>query len=414
MKLFMAKAAMLICICIGIYINSPMIASAEETVESTTAIALPVDSVTIYPDGLLSVKRAGSLDVTEGVHKFVVNIPDSADRSSVLLSVTNATIERLVYDSSPVYTLNFSHPGMQNFALSYLMNYAGQWAPMYYLHLANDSMRISANAVVQNNGGDDLKNVVIRLVAGLPTNVEQYYAKRALQINNNAETASLNMTAPAPAPVENTGDLETLYIFELPGRKDLEMNKKVAFPLFEEAAPLIRIYTWNAYTSDNGPALEEIRANNTLPTPWPSGDAMIYKGDEYVSTITMPYTPSGTNASINLGPSPDIKVSKKLKDYNITENIKEISSSGNRSHTVKETTEKWKYQLKVENNLDKIAILEVSDTRPKEAKIISVSPQPTEMTATGLKWRISLGPKEKTTVDYEYQMVTIESLDSAK
>lgn len=404
MKLFVALAAMLICICL------PMTAPATETVEATTAIALPVDSVTIYPDGLLSVKRAGSLDVTEGVHKFVVNIPDSADRSSVLLSVTNATIERLVYDSNPVYTLNFSHPGTQKFALSYLMDYSGEWAPMYYLHLANDTVDISSNAVVQNRGGDDLKNVMIKLVAGLPTNIEQYYAKRVLQINNYAETGSPNVTAEAPAPSENTGDLETLYIFELPGRKDLEMNKKVAFPLFEEVASLVRIYTWNAYTSENGPAIEEVRANNTLTFPWPSGDAMVYKGDEYVSTITMPYTPTGTNASINLGPSPDVKVSKKLKDYNITESIKELSSSENRSHAVKETTEKWKYQLKAENNLDRTAILEVSDTRPKEAKIISISPQPTEMTATGLKWRLSLVPKEKTTLDYEYQILTVEPL----
>ncbi|MFB3765773.1 MAG: DUF4139 domain-containing protein [Methanotrichaceae archaeon] len=400
----MALAMLLICI--------PMIASAEETVEATTAIALPVDSITIYPDGLVSVKNAGNLEVTEGVHKFVVSIPDLADKGSVLLSVTNATIERMVYDNSPVYTLNFSYPGSQSFALSYLMNYAGEWAPMYYLHLANDSVKISANAIVQNRGGEDLKNVRIKLVAGLPTNVEQYYAKRAMQINNYAGAALANAAAPAPAPAENTGDLETLYIFELPGRKDLEMNKKVAFPLFEEVAPLVRIYTWDAYVSENGPAVEEIRANNTLTSPWPSGQAMIYKGDDYVSTITMPYTPAGTNASINLGSSPDVKVSKKLKDYNITENVKEIGSSGNISHAVKETTEKWKYQLKVENNLDRRAVLEVSDTRPKESKIISISIQPTEMTATGLKWRISLAPKEKTTIDYEYQVVTVKSLDT--
>lgn len=407
MKLLVAFIVLLILICI------PVIASTEETVEATTAITLPVDSVTIYPDGLLSVKRAGNLDVTEGVHKFVVDIPDLADKSSVLLSVTNATIERVVYDNSPVYTLNFTHPGAQSFALSYLMSDAGEWAPMYYLHLANDSVNISANAIVENRGGDDLKNVRIKLVAGLPSDVEQVYAKQAAQINNYAETASANVTASAPISTGNTGNLETLYIFELPGRKDLETNKKVAFPFFEEVAPLVRIYAWDAYTSENGPAIEEIRANNTLASPWPSGEAMIYKGDDYVSTITMPYTPAGTNASIVVGPSPDIKVSKKLKDYNITENIKEISSSENISHAVKETTEKWEYQLKVENNLDRRAVLEVSDTRPKEAKITSISLQPTEMTATGLKWKMSLEPKEKTTVDYEYQVITVESLDSS-
>lgn len=45
----------------------PASASQEASeVEATTAITLPVDSVTIYPDGLMAVKRTGLLDVTEG------------------------------------------------------------------------------------------------------------------------------------------------------------------------------------------------------------------------------------------------------------------------------------------------------------------------------------------------------------
>ena len=37
----------------------------SQSVEATTALTLPLDSVTIYPDGLMAVKREGSLDVTE-------------------------------------------------------------------------------------------------------------------------------------------------------------------------------------------------------------------------------------------------------------------------------------------------------------------------------------------------------------
>lgn len=401
-------------VCCSSAIAQSSSSSEEDAVEATTAITLPVDSVTIYPDGLVYVKRTGILDVTEGEHKFVVNIPSSADKSSALLSVTNATIERVVYDGNPVYTLNISSPGKQEFVLSYLMNSAGSWAPRYNLHLANDSVKISANAVVSNRGGEDLKNVRIKLVAGLPTNVPQYYAKKAAQINY-AEAVSADMAVPAPAPAlaESTGELETLYIFELPGRKDLEMDKEIAFTLFENAVPLMRMYTWDATSSENGPAVEEIRANNTMQTPWPSGQAMLYKDDEYVSTLSMPFTPTGTNASIVIGPSPDLKVSKKLTDYNITESIKPIKSD-NTTHTVKETTERWTYNLKIENNLDRNATLEASDSRPKEAKIISVSPKPVETTATGLKWRLTLSPREKTAIDYSYQVVTTESLDASR
>ena len=56
----------------------------SQSVEATTALTLPVDSVTVYPDGLMAVKREGSLDVTEGVHKFVINLPAKVDKSSAL------------------------------------------------------------------------------------------------------------------------------------------------------------------------------------------------------------------------------------------------------------------------------------------------------------------------------------------
>ena len=63
----------------------------------------------------MAVKRMGSLDLTEGRHKFVVNVPEKADQSSVLLAVSNATMERVVYDGNPVYTLDISSAGASGF-----------------------------------------------------------------------------------------------------------------------------------------------------------------------------------------------------------------------------------------------------------------------------------------------------------
>ena len=140
------------------------------------------------------------------------------------------------------------------------------------------------------------------------------------------------MDVVAEAPASSTGELETLYIFELEGRKDLLMNKQIGLPLFQEDAPLVRVYTWDAYNQQEGPAEEEIRVNNTLISPWPAGNALLYRDDEYVSTIEMPYTPAGTNASIVVGPSADLKVESKLSDYNITENIKVDRLDGRKSH----------------------------------------------------------------------------------
>jgi len=406
MKLITALLLMLFC--------APALAVSDEArgVEATTAITLPVDSVTVYPDGLMAVKRMGNLDTTVGEHKFVVNIPDSADVNSVLLTVSNATMERVVYEANPVYTLNVSSSGLQDFALSYLMYSAGFWEPRYDLHLTDDSVLLNANAVVRNHGGEDLKNVRLKLVAGLPLAAEPNYAKAAAQIQQRyAEAAPADALSAAPAPAAAaSGELETLYIFELEGRKDLAMDKEIGFPLFQEDAPLVRIYTWDAYNQEDGPAVEEIRANNTMSNPWPSGRALLYRNDEYVSTIDMLYTPSGTNASIVVGSSADLKVARKLKDYNITEKILEVNSSG-KNHTIKETTETWTYHLKIESNLDRAATLEATDTLPQEAEIIAVSPAPAETTATSLKWKLSLQPRQKTAIDYTYQVVGTESLE---
>ena len=138
-KLFIALLVLSLCLLAALASGN-----SSQSVEATTSITLPVDSVTIYPDGLMSVNRTGNLDVTEGQHKFVLDVPDAADKDTVLLSVTNATVDRIVYEGNPVYTLNISKTGMQKFVESYLMYNAGSWEPRYDLQLSNDSLKISA------------------------------------------------------------------------------------------------------------------------------------------------------------------------------------------------------------------------------------------------------------------------------
>jgi len=391
----------------------------QESIEATTAITLPVDSVTIYPDGLVSARRMGAMEVTEGRHEFVVTVPESASKDSVQLSVSNATVERVVYGGNPTYTLNISSTGVQKFLLSYLMYDAATWEPRYAIHLDNDTLLISASAIIENRGGEDLKNVRLKLVAGLPQAVFSGYAMAAPapEANYAMEAAMDKSIAPAAPRISFNSHLETLFIFELQGRKDLEMNKEIGLPLFEGLVPLERTYVWDASTYEEGPAIEEIRANNTMHLPWPTGRAQLYRDGEYVSTVEIPYTPNGTNASLNLGSSADLKVEKKLKDYNLSEQIRGVKSSDNATGSIKVTTENSTYQLEVESNLDRAAALEISDIRPKEARIVSISPKPSDVTATGLKWNLVLKPREKVTVEYTYQIVnteTVRSMDLTK
>ena len=220
--------------------------------------------------------------------------------------------------------------------------------------------------------------------------------------------------APNAAPAPATGELETLYIYELAGRKDLEMNKEVGFPLFEETAPITRSYVWNAYYNSDGPVTEKVKANNTMKDPWPAGSALLYKNGEYVSEVEIPFTPTGTEAEIEVGASADLKVERKLANYTPLEEIVQVPGAGNTTTAMKVTTETWTYQLSLKSNIDRNATAEVSDRKPLKAEMISAVPEPKETTATGLEWELEVPPREEVTIDYTYRVVTKEVMASVK
>jgi hypothetical protein len=188
----------------------------------------------------------------------------------------------------------------------------------------------------------------------------------------------------------------------------------VGFPLFEETAPITRIYTWDAYFQNEGPVTEVVKANNTMKDPWPAGQALLYKNDEYVSEVEVPFTPTGTEAEIVVGSSADLKVSRKLANYSSTEEIVQVPGTGNASQAMKVTTETWTYHLSLKSNIDRNATAEVSDRKPLKAEIISAEPEPSETTATGIEWELELLPREEVTIDYTYRVVTKEVMASNK
>jgi len=413
-----------------IVLSSQAVASEEETsgqIEAITILSLPVDSVTIYPDGLASVKRTGSMEVTEGPHTFVLDIPRSVSMESVRFDVTDAFVEKIVYEDNPEYLLNVSSTGMHDFELNYLMSEAGYWEPLYSLHLDDDNITVSASAIVANDFGEDLEDVRLKLVAG-PPQPEPVVSKAV----RTYALYELDYGAPEAPVVEEegfvrafepesvsaktsaTGELETLYIYELEGRKDLEMDTVVGLPLFEETAPLDRVYTWNAYFWSEGPVTETIKANNSMEDPWPSGNALLYKRGEYVTRLDVPYTPTGTEASIEVGSSADITVSKERTNYTMTEEMETIAGKGNTTHVVLVTTETSAYQLSLESNVDSNTSVEVQDRKPLKAELVSVEPEPSKTTDTGLEWGLDLEPRQKLEIVYTYKIVTKEPLEGSK
>ena len=55
--------------------------------------------------------------------------------------------------------------------------------------------------------------------------------------------------------------------------------------------------------------------------------------------------------------------------------------------------------------------MEVTDLVPQEAVIVSVSSKPAESTATSLKWKLRLSPRQEAAINYTFQVITTQSLD---
>ncbi|HNQ55382.1 MAG TPA: hypothetical protein PKG66_08205, partial [Methanothrix sp.] len=68
------------------------------------------------------------------------------------------------------------------------------------------------------------------------------------------------------------------------------------------------------------------------------------------------------------------------------------------------------YNLSITSNLDRNASLEVTDSKPAEARILEISPDPKEITATSLKWDLPLSSRQKMAVIYSYAVTRTESL----
>jgi len=157
-----------------------------------------------------------------------------------------------------------------------------------------------------------------------------------------------------------------------------------------------------------------IKANNTMKDPWPAGQALLYRNDEYVSMVKIPFTPPGTEAEIDLGSSSDLKVERKLANYTTSEEIVIVPGAGNATSPMKVTTETWTYELSIKGNVDRNATAEVYDTKPLRGEMISAEPKPTETTATALKWVLELQPREETKIEYTYRIVTREVVAGGK
>jgi hypothetical protein len=337
-------------------------------------------------------------------------------------------------------------PGV-NMAVSFLAKGAA-WTPSYRIDVSDASMaRLSAQALIVNDACA-LKETDVQLVTGFPhlqfadttsplalqQNLAQFlqalssgrFESRGIDVTSNimAQRVTFNGPQEQPSmPVYGAAEIgqvaEDLFLYPA-GRLDLGTREVAYVPLFTESVPYQHVYQWDipdyvnqesVYEySQKQPGREEevwhsIRLTNATRIPWTTAPAQTAKNGVILGQDTLSYTPPKAKNTVRITRA--IGVKAEQGEFETSRKREAARMYG------------WSWDLitvqgefSVVNLQDKAVDLEITKTLSGELK--TMDPQTKiEKIAVGLRrmnglarltWNLQLGPGEKKTAAYTYDV----------
>ena len=234
------------------------------------------------------------------------------------------------------------------------------WAPEYLLELKSDTKAdLTLQAEILNNG-EDLENVDVNLVVGVPnfkfgdkpSFLIDFMKKRGHSFTGGAQQVRLSNavsfnpnTYEMEAPVSTTtasieGSENEDYFFY--GLNDFSLPKggRAMQKIFKENIDIAHVYEVNLPERNNRTTFNEdfffspdnknkvfhtIRVNNTTGRPWTTGSVFIINNEgerKPVSQDMLAYTSHGGHSFIKVTEATDIKIRHAEKEIGRTENAK--------------------------------------------------------------------------------------------
>jgi uncharacterized protein (TIGR02231 family) len=151
------------------------------------------------------------------------------------------------------------------------------------------------------------------------------------------------------------------------------------------------------------------RAKTTNASPYAllPGDANIFIGEEFIGAATLEMTAPQGEIELYLGVEDRIKIERELKRREVGKQF-----IGGKRHLA------FGYEIKLENLLSTRAALKLHDHIPVprheeiKVKLESADPKPSEISELNLlKWELSLEPKEKRTVRFDFSVEAPQTME---
>jgi uncharacterized protein (TIGR02231 family) len=335
---------------------------------------------------------------------------------------------------SALVEVEVTQPGELAVELSYVISGAG-WTPLYDLRLSEAGekplLEVGYLAQVSQQSGEAWQEVSLTLSTARPAlasrlpELEPWYIEpvRALPLGEEVMQKGAAMRAvPAAAPmamamdaverapaaeahatVEQSGAAVTYLV---PGKvtipPDGAQHKVVVarYPLspqldYVSAPPIVQA------------AYRRAKVANDSPFTLLPGKANLFAGDDYIGSTSLELTASQGELELYFGADDRIKVERELKRRDVD---KSLIGGKRRLH--------YGYEIKLENLLGGQATLILHDQIPVprheeiKVRLDSIDPKPAEQTALNLlRWELTLLPKEKRSIHFEFTVEYPQSLD---
>lgn len=267
--------------------------------------------------------------------------------------------------------------GTYTFRLVYRVENIG-WSSRYKLYLGDDAL-LQGYVVIDNPTNRSFEDVDVLLISG---EVAFYRAPR-YYLDVAEKSAGM-----AEARPQEPQKLEAFYLYSL-GMVDIESFEKKLIPYVSMKAPVERSYLYESYTySGTGDVYEvvSLKTDRVLP----AGIVEIYRenggktlliGEQWID-----HTPKGDTLRLRLGRDVDLRGTTKVleeRHYDRGAYYKveiTIENFGNDSRNVVVRHYKWR------------------------GKLIESSIGPSEETADYVEFTITVGPGEKKSITFDYEV----------
>lgn len=335
--------------------------------------------------------------------------------------------------------LELPQAGAAHFTLTYQVTGAS-WTPLYDLHLGTEgekpSLDMAFNAGVRQSTGEDWKNVALTLSTARPTqgtqvpdptnwwldflNQQVYKAKKAFGLANlppasradslvakNAEEKDEEEPeAPAPAEVETAETVRSEYAvsYKVTTRRDVPSDGSDHRVGVSQAVYPVKL-TLVAVPRLSEAAYLEAKVTYTGEQTLLPGVVQLYRDGDFVGTTGLEAKAPGESFDLGFGQDDQIRITRKAMKYETgdAEGIFDINKGERR----------YRWVTTIANYHIGSREVEIREQLPKsrqqniEVALGNVLPKAAaeDPAKPGLvTWDLTLGPKQKTQVDFSYRV----------